>query len=79
VAAEGDALLDPLITRTVVAAFTGGDAARPPDGVDQLTAREIEVLMARGGSNAQIAADLTVSDAHREDPRRPHPDETRPA
>jgi DNA-binding NarL/FixJ family response regulator len=64
-AAGGDAVLDPLVTRTVIAAFAGDEAGPPPDGVDRLTAREIEVLqlMARGGSNAQIAADLVVSDA----------------
>jgi DNA-binding NarL/FixJ family response regulator len=68
-AAHGDALLDPLITRRVIAAFahTPRDPATvgPPPGLNELTAREIDVLqrLARGMSNAEIAADLVVGDA----------------
>jgi DNA-binding NarL/FixJ family response regulator len=67
VAARGDALLDPLVTRTVIEAFssvTPRSVDRPPE-LDQLTARESEVLhmLARGMSNAAIAAALIVGDA----------------
>jgi DNA-binding NarL/FixJ family response regulator len=68
VAARGDALLDPLVTRKVIEAFTNTTPPavrdRPPE-LDQLTARESEVLhmLARGMSNAEIAAALIVGDA----------------
>jgi DNA-binding NarL/FixJ family response regulator len=63
----GDALLAPSITRRLVERY-----ARPvrtvglaPALVDRLTARETEVfrLMARGLSNAEIAAHLVVTEA----------------
>jgi DNA-binding NarL/FixJ family response regulator len=69
VAANGDALLDPLVTRQVIAAFASNMrdplAADPPPALGQLTVREAEVLrmLARGKSNAEIAADLVVGDA----------------
>jgi DNA-binding NarL/FixJ family response regulator len=69
VAADGDALLDPLVTRHVIAAFAHNMrdplAADSPPALDQLTVREAEVLrmLARGKSNAEIAADLVVGDA----------------
>ena len=67
VAARGDALLDPLVTRKVIEAFssvTPRSIDRPPE-LDQLTARESEVLhmLARGMSNAEIATALIVGDA----------------
>jgi DNA-binding NarL/FixJ family response regulator len=69
VAANGDALIDPLVTRQVIAALAYNMpdplAADSPPALGQLTVREAEVLrmLARGRSNAEIAADLVVGDA----------------
>jgi DNA-binding NarL/FixJ family response regulator len=67
VAASGDALLAPAITRRLVERFTA--AARPPDAAPperlaDLTARELQVLqlIARGRSNAEIAGDLILGE-----------------
>jgi DNA-binding NarL/FixJ family response regulator len=66
----GDALLAPSITRRLVERFApaaGKAQAAGPPGRDlsALTPRELEVLglIARGMSNAEIAAALTLSDA----------------
>jgi len=65
--ALGDALLAPSITRRLVERFAR-PASRPPgapDAIQTLTTREHDVflLVARGMSNAEIAADLVVSEA----------------
>ena len=66
VVAQGDALLAPSITRRLIEEFASASpaAATPPKGLDELTARELEVfkLIARGLSNAEIAAELIVSE-----------------
>jgi DNA-binding NarL/FixJ family response regulator len=69
IAARGDALVDPSVTRRLVARFAAGiapsekPAARAP-GLDRLTARENEVLLlvAAGYSNTEIGARLYVGD-----------------
>jgi DNA-binding NarL/FixJ family response regulator len=66
-AAAGDALLAPSVTRRLIEAF----ARRPPEAtlspsrLASVTAREKDVLLllARGRSNAEIAAALFVSEA----------------
>jgi DNA-binding NarL/FixJ family response regulator len=69
VVAEGDALLAPSVTKRLISDFSAARAAKaaeenPPAGLDELTTREMEVfkLIARGFSNAEIAAELIVSE-----------------
>jgi DNA-binding NarL/FixJ family response regulator len=68
VVAAGDSMLAPTITRRLIQTFASQPAQ--PDGQDdpglkELTEREIDVLklVARGHSNADIAAALTVTQA----------------
>ncbi|WP_426514837.1 response regulator [Dactylosporangium sp. McL0621] len=65
VVASGEALLDPAVTTRVIAAFAGGPGPKPPPELAELTARETDVLrlMARGQSNAEIAAALVLGEA----------------
>jgi DNA-binding NarL/FixJ family response regulator/class 3 adenylate cyclase len=67
VTAAGDALLAPSITRRLIEQFT--HAARPaadeaPEALAELTPRELDVLrlVARGLSNAEIAAELVLGE-----------------
>jgi DNA-binding NarL/FixJ family response regulator len=64
--ARGDALLDPAVTASVIGQFAALPSPREDleAQVDQLTAREREVLilMAGGLSNAEIANELVVSE-----------------
>ena len=64
--AAGNALIDPAVTRRVIEAFGRRAATKPPPReLEDLTARELEVLtlLARGRSNQEIAAELIVGDA----------------
>ncbi len=66
VVARGEALLAPSITRRLIEEFAKNQPVEvtPPKEVEELTAREMEVfkLIARGMSNAEVAAELIVSE-----------------
>jgi DNA-binding NarL/FixJ family response regulator len=62
--ASGDALLSPAVTRRVIARFARLPRPLPPDGVQELTARELDIfrLVAEGLSNAEIAERLVIGE-----------------
>ncbi len=66
-AGEGDALLDPTITRRLVERYARPQRSGQASSgrLAELTPRELEVLtqLARGRSNAEIAADMFLSEA----------------
>jgi DNA-binding NarL/FixJ family response regulator len=62
--AAGDALLSPAVTKRVIERFTRIPRPTPPPGLDELTARELEVLrlLARGLSNEEIGKELYIGE-----------------
>jgi DNA-binding NarL/FixJ family response regulator len=62
--AAGEALLSPAITKRVIKQFTRIPGPKPPKELDELTAREQDILrlIASGLSNAEIGEQLYISE-----------------
>jgi len=65
VVARGEALLAPTVTRRLLDRFADALPGEPPASLDELTAREVEVLrlVARAMTNAEIAERLVLTEA----------------
>ena len=66
VVARGDAMLAPVLTRRLLERFSSGPSpGARPTGLPPLTERELTIarLVARGRSNAEISAELHLSEA----------------
>ena len=65
IVARGDSLIAPPVTRRLIERFVRSAPTPPPRELEELTPRELEVLrlIARGRSNAELAADLVISEA----------------